>query len=377
MLTKEAFNALLKTLEEPPEHAYFILATTEIQKVPTTIISRCQRFDFRRMSLELIVSRLKSIADLEGFDVEDGSLEMIASRVSGGMRDAIGILDQISSEGRVHKEDLRKTLGLSDQQLVLELADCWLDGQTEKCLSLINGAHEKGVDFENLLHDLLVNLRRKMLKAIDNPVEISKIIKIIDAVREARKNIDYGMPQLSIEMAVIRTQSKYQVVAKPTVAKKVITEKKVEPVISKPIVEAQNEEIVEKVEELKNEEVNNAEEPVAVVETNIQPVDVDLDHLCENWKELLKGVKNPAVRISLQTGKPSKIEGNTLTLSFDSAFHKGKVDKKENQNMLEEVLKKSLGQTFKVIGEVIAKTDKEKKAVADEALEIFGGEIAD
>ena len=98
MMTKEAFNALLKTLEEPPSHAYFILATTEVHKIPETIISRCQRFDFKRISDKALMTRLSYIAQKEEIKVEDKSFELIARYVDGGMRDAIGVLDQLTTD---------------------------------------------------------------------------------------------------------------------------------------------------------------------------------------------------------------------------------------------------------------------------------------
>ena len=101
MMTKEAFNALLKTLEEPPAHAYFILATTEVHKIPDTIISRCQRFDFRRLSLKALMTRLAYICEKEGIEAEDKALEVISRYVNGGMRDAIGLVEQLTVDGKL------------------------------------------------------------------------------------------------------------------------------------------------------------------------------------------------------------------------------------------------------------------------------------
>ena len=112
MLTKEAFNALLKTLEEPPEHVYFVLATTEVHKIPETILSRCQRFDFQRIPVKVLVDRLSFIAQEEKIEVEEKALEMIAHHAEGGLRDAIGLLEQMAADGSLTVERVSTVLGI-------------------------------------------------------------------------------------------------------------------------------------------------------------------------------------------------------------------------------------------------------------------------
>ena len=129
MLSTGAFNALLKTLEEPPEHVIFILATTEPQKLPITIISRCQRFDFKKINVLDISKRLKYISQKEGIDIDDEAIEEIAKLSEGAMRDAIGLLDQISSfaDSKITVEDIYTIRGSVSNRVLIELIEKYID----------------------------------------------------------------------------------------------------------------------------------------------------------------------------------------------------------------------------------------------------------
>lgn len=147
MLSTAAFNALLKTLEEPPAHIIFILATTEIQKIPATVLSRCQRFDFRRISLLEIIPRLKELAGQEKIRVDDAALDLIARQATGSMRDAISLLDQLASTGELVTLDLaRKVLGTSTDQSVADLVNSIIAGQIGQGMDIIHAALDAGGD---------------------------------------------------------------------------------------------------------------------------------------------------------------------------------------------------------------------------------------
>jgi DNA polymerase-3 subunit gamma/tau len=161
MLTDAAFNALLKTLEEPPPHVVFILATTETHKVPATIVSRCQRFDFRRISLASAVQRLQQICAGEGFECEPAALEMIARQGTGSLRDAINLLDQLAtSYGHELTVDLVKAgLGLLDDPRSAELARAALAGELGRGLELIASVRDDGLDLRQFQRELVRELR--------------------------------------------------------------------------------------------------------------------------------------------------------------------------------------------------------------------------
>jgi DNA polymerase-3 subunit gamma/tau len=164
MLTPEAFNALLKTLEEPPPHAIFILATTEAHKVPPTIISRCQRFDFHRIPLSAVVGRLQAICTGEGFEAETAALELIARTSAGGLRDAINLLEQaaVSYGSQVTEQHVRDLLGLGSDEAALTLTGHVLNRSTQDALKVINDVLAQGSDIRQL-HRTTVELLRLAL----------------------------------------------------------------------------------------------------------------------------------------------------------------------------------------------------------------------
>jgi DNA polymerase-3 subunit gamma/tau len=168
MLTTGAFNALLKTLEEPPEHALFILATTEPNKLPATIISRCQRYDFRRIPHAVIVSRVRQVAEHAGLKVQDKAVSAIASNAQGGLRDALSLLDQcamMQEGGEVTQQDVLRLLGASSVQSVSEVAEYILTSKPGEALYALDAALQGGRDIDVFLRDIAQYLRNMMLCA--------------------------------------------------------------------------------------------------------------------------------------------------------------------------------------------------------------------
>ncbi len=165
MLTTEAFNALLKTLEEPPAHVVFILATTEAHKVPATIQSRCQRYDFKRITSEEIICRLSYVAEQSQMQAEKDALELIAAEADGGMRDALSILDQcaVLSNGHITKEHVREILGLVGHEWIFRMADAIAHRDTQTILSLVSELLREGKDLRQLLMELTLHFRSLMI----------------------------------------------------------------------------------------------------------------------------------------------------------------------------------------------------------------------
>lgn len=160
MLTKEAFNALLKTLEEPPSHVVFVLATTNLEKVPPTIISRCQVFEFRNIPDELIEKRLQEVARAEGIDIDDEALRFIARRAAGGMRDALTMLEQVwkFSEGKIDLETVHRALGLIPIQVVRDYVNAILSGNVRKVFTVLDDVYYSGKDYEVLIQEAVEDL---------------------------------------------------------------------------------------------------------------------------------------------------------------------------------------------------------------------------
>ncbi len=164
MLSIAAFNALLKTLEEPPEHAIFILATTEVHKLPTTILSRCQRFDFKRIETDKIVERIKFVADAEGFKITDDAATLIAAAADGGMRDALSILDLcVSVSSDITEKTVTDVCGMSGHEYLNRLSDAVINGNASEALSLIDDLHKGSVDMLRLANDLSAHFRDIMI----------------------------------------------------------------------------------------------------------------------------------------------------------------------------------------------------------------------
>ncbi len=170
MLSIGAFNALLKTLEEPPAHVKFILATTEVHKLPVTILSRCQRFDFRRVSPEAMAQRMKYIAAEEGFTVTDEALSLISRIADGGMRDALSLLDQCIGHGKNVDADLVCSVaGMTGKDHLFSLADTVGDRDSAKALEIISDLHSNSCDMERLCSDMINHFRNLMIvKTVKN-----------------------------------------------------------------------------------------------------------------------------------------------------------------------------------------------------------------
>lgn len=201
MLSRNAFNALLKTLEEPPPHVTFIFATTEIRKVPVTVLSRCQRFDLRRVGLAELVPHFAAITAREGYEAEEEALRLIARAADGSVRDGLSLLDQALAElppgGRLEAPRVAAMLGLADREMVFDLLEALLAGRLAEVLALTDRAYAHGADFGTLIDDLLGLLhllsRLKAVPALAEAPELSEA----ERTRGARLAQALGMPHLA------------------------------------------------------------------------------------------------------------------------------------------------------------------------------------
>ena len=191
MLTTEAFNALLKTLEEPPEHAIFILATTEVHKLPQTILSRCQRFDFHRIPPRAIADRLLYVASQEGVTLSDGAALLAASVADGALRDALSLLDRcIAISSDIDEDVVRSAAGLARKTYLFELANCVINKNTAKALEIVDRLYGESKDMARLCDELLSHFRTLMLiKSVKNPRDI--VIMADDEFEQAQTQSDY------------------------------------------------------------------------------------------------------------------------------------------------------------------------------------------
>ncbi len=202
MLSKSAFNALLKTLEEPPAHAVFVLATTEYEKVPPTISSRTQRFHFRKLSLEEILKKLNSIVKSEKLKVSDDALELIAALAEGSLRDAESLLDQITSlDQDVELKDVERIAGKIGHKKTAQLAEHLLSGDLEKSLSYLNEIDQEGYNLVQLAKDLIHYLRKVVtLKMNPGIEELYKKELTKDELGQIKKHAEMADGEKHIEL---------------------------------------------------------------------------------------------------------------------------------------------------------------------------------
>ncbi len=188
MLTIDSFNALLKTLEEPPGHVIFILATTEPHKIPATIHSRCQRFDFRRINIDDITKRLNKIVKEENISITPDAVELIAELADGSMRDGLSILDQCAahSGGELRYDNIIDIVGVADRRALFTVAECVADKNTKDALLMVDEMLKKGKEVQNLFEELIMHFRTLMIcKSSDNPTEL---IEKTEEITEKYKN---------------------------------------------------------------------------------------------------------------------------------------------------------------------------------------------
>ena len=228
MLSTAAFNALLKTLEEPPSHVMFMFATTEPHKIPITILSRCQRYDFRRIGLDSISSHMASLCRQEGFEIADESLGLIAREAGGSMRDALSLLDQIMActQGVMTHEQVLDVLGVIDRKILFDLSDSILKADIHAVLDLLDDIYDRGHDMKKLYADLLEHFRNLLVAAMGHKIEklvdlpsgeIEQLItqaqplsaltlnQIFDMLFKAEASIRLSrQPKLALEMTLIK-----------------------------------------------------------------------------------------------------------------------------------------------------------------------------
>ncbi len=216
MLSTAAFNALLKTLEEPPPHVKFVFATTEVQKVLPTILSRCQRFDLKPISADLISARLKSIADAEKVKVDAAALSCIARLADGGMRDAQSILDQMIAfcGGEIAEADVLDVYGLVSESKVSELAAALAAGDQRRIVAIVDECDSAGRDLVRLLTDLQTMVRTALLDSISsggrstrlgNVMTTEQLTRLLDALREGEGSVKLGLAEkINFEVTLLK-----------------------------------------------------------------------------------------------------------------------------------------------------------------------------
>lgn len=381
MLSTAAFNALLKTLEEPPAHAIFVLATTEEHKVPLTIKSRCQQFNFRLLTLAEIRERLRWLAEKESLTIELGALDLIARQGAGSLRDAESLLDQlvVAPGDTISLEQAQMVLGTAANTSVLTLTDAWLNANGADGLGIIHEALVSGADARQFCRQMVNHLRTLLLLqaaglnlAVDVPEEYKgtmlaqaqraprqDLIKAIKCFQEAAlKPIASWQPQLPLELAFMELLPETPLVVyatvdaddegKPALVKEAAPTAPV-PDAPMPETAAIGSPMIPE-EESESSEEGSVEsivaKPQAAVFVADPAVSITLNSIKAHWRTMVAQVgqveKNlPAL---LAMCKPLAVEGNVVILGFDYPIFKEKFDRTEHASgMIEDTLSELIG----------------------------------
>lgn len=400
MLSVGAVNAFLKTLEEPPQNVIFILATTDPQKLPITILSRCQRFDFKRINQKDISNRLKRITDAQDISYEQKSLDLISRVCDGAMRDAVSILDQAIAmgENQIKYEDLVSILGLVTNEHLFDITYAIIDRSVEKAMVIIDKLVYAGKDMQLFIKDLMAHFRNLlMVKVTNNPEEVLDMsLENISMVKEQGRKI-----RVEEIMRAIRILQDAEINSKASKQSRLYLELAIIK-MCKIEYDTSNEVILSRIntleESLKNGKIQivNAEaahEIAKSVHTNTgtnggyishskenlskngisdtkQNLEVNpnstltLDDVGRLWTEILEKFKSKRAMIvyaSIVTAKLHDFKNGMVTLEYDAmyAFNKNRLEKAEYRSIVNEVFSEALKE--KVIVEYIVKKDNEHK----------------
>jgi DNA polymerase III subunit gamma/tau len=355
MLTTEAFNALLKTLEEPPAHAIFILATTEAHKLPATIISRTQQFRFKLISQSDLVNQLKAIAATENIVIEDDALELLASASQGGFRDAISLLDQVATSGisPLTAKATRKLLGHSDPEILTSVEEAIAASSTAAVLKAVDQAMAEGVQSGQLAHQLITHWRRKLQELVrngGNEQDIGSAVQVIQALLPVLKS---NWPELALEVALVELTSSYEL-SQP----------------SHPVPRPQ-------VPLPKQPDTNLA--PMAVAALQAEPLDDVPDP--DLWVKALTQIKqkNNSLYALLRSCNLS-FDGDKVTIGCKFSFFRDRLKEPKNLEMVEQTLSRVYGRKLHVMPQLVAVAAAPVAAdpsaeLMTSALEILGGEV--
>jgi len=418
MLTREAFNALLKTLEEPPPHIIFVFATTEPHKIPATILSRCQRYDFKRIPLKEIVDSLKRIVEEEKVKISEKGFFSIAQESEGSLRDAQSLLDQVISYGGkdIRDEDLITVLGLIDRKLLYDTIEAISGRNAERCMEIVEHIYHYGYDLQHFCRELLQYFRNLILmKVSQKPEGLMEILKEeFEILKKQAERFQFDQlnhlfslllkgeeeiaqstfPRIMLEMTLIRMATLRPVLPIDEILKKLESLDKG----GNPSVEPMDEEV---------EEVRETEPPVkATEETEDQAPEeaMNPDHSQQEtlgggesqkireeiWRKLLDltRARNPILGSFLTLGSLIQMNDEKIEIGFEKdSFHYDRMIEKENRNQLELICQDLFRRKILVVisplnqgvglkgRAVIEAGETAQNPLVQEALRLFNGRI--
>ena len=413
MLSIGAFNALLKTLEEPPAHVVFILATTALHKVPETILSRCQRFDLSRFPVAGIVEKLTHIAKSEKLKISDEALRMIALSAEGGMRDAESLLMQIVSLGvsPITEDTVIEALGTTKHGNITELVRLIGENELFLALTLVRTLSRNGTDLA-LFTALVLHFLRDLLLVATNPtLALAELDGETQEAKEELSNLAGHFTPIDIvtmleHFQVAQVASKTAVIAELPLEIAIVkilsannqdspsagepTEKK--PPTGKPIIADEKKEETKTASNTKSEkqsESSKLQSKISAPKPDEQPSDTprveslfDIEKIRESWSAILNTAKhlNASISLGLSTARPSEVNGNTIIIAVKYPFHKERLEEAANQLTLEKAFATILGAKMKLVIRVDESTTSDTPTesanpLINQALSMLGGRV--
>jgi DNA polymerase III subunit gamma/tau len=371
MLTAEAFNALLKTLEEPPAHIKFIFATTMAHKVIPTILSRCQRFDFRRLSSQAIAEKLKEIAKKENISIDDPALFNIARQAGGSMRDAESIIDQMATycKNKITAYDTNNILGIIEQDRLYQFMQYIIDKDSVSAIKFVNKINDEGIDpnqfvlslIEYLRNAMLVKEGESLLSVVELPEDEIKRISVqvqsltredilymlYNSINTSNSMRLFAMPKIALEIMAVKLSQKESIVSVSEILRRLNGIEKNKFNIAGASFKMMPEKNTSKIEDA---EKSDARQPGAAgPDIKSRP---DLYRIREALQLVIKTIKQEKIYISscLEEGKLLDFKDNTIVFGFlkQNIFHKESLEKPQNKELIESNFSKALGRKTKV-----------------------------
>lgn len=329
MLTTEAFNALLKTLEEPPAHAVFVLATTDPQKVPATIQSRCVKISFGKATTDELLHALGRIAKKESLAIDSDALTRIAEVADGSFRDAVKFLEQVSfKKGTITTGDVEKLLSLSTSTHIANFAHILWTGNMAAALTEVKRLTDSGTELRSFLTEFLTYLHERLIQTVfgeEKDIDVSELKLVIHKLSEAYDQMRSSpIPQLPLELALIEFfEAKKSVFA------------------------------VMKSEERQSPRAEMKNTPSVSEESQVQTPSLGLltlEKLAEHWPDFIGALKpyNHSVAGVLRSSRPKAVEDGIVTIEAFYKFHQEKLSESKTKDILAQVLKKLFGENVKV-----------------------------
>jgi len=414
MLSTAAFNALLKTLEEPPSHALFVLATTEIHKIPATILSRCQRHEFRRIPVADIVRQLQILCAGENIQVEPEALTLIARQSAGGMRDAISLLDQLASTGQMITLGLAQTvLGAATGQAVLDLIEALLGQDSAAGLDHIHAALDAGTDPRQFARQIVEYLRQLLLVQMGNAAQVdataearavmarhtaalpaASLLRVIKAFNQAAADARLAwQPALPLEMAFVeslgRDDQAHPQDGAPTAEGTAASDTPTPRALRQSVKLSPSRSVKSAPVEVPEPAQDAPEQVLYQMSATPEPAppadDPLYKRLTESWRQIVASVKQRNANTAglLNSIRSRDLRGNVLTLGFASDVLKSQMEKPVNIEIFQGVLQQALGveiviRCITAAGQrSVPPPDVDHDGMVASALRDLGGEIVD